>query len=205
MREQGDRQHPGLTETIDQPGDLGSGDRLGDGEAAGHAARGAVRAGRSVDQPDDAEAGHRDPDPGRGRRTIELPGAWGTQYRCVAVGRRVDPSGESRHGVPAAARLGRGPGRGRPASPVCPSAENRPCSAGSGDARHLPALSTGRILEFQSDTNIVPSLSTGTLRLSSTSAATATSYGQPYCVSSRPPAHSRSTSGNSPATASYAA
>ena len=80
------RQHPGLAEAVDQPGQLRAGHCLGDGEPAGHQPGRGIGAGPGVHQPDDAQAGHRDADAADGGGQEEGGGAGRAQQG--AVGRR---------------------------------------------------------------------------------------------------------------------
>lgn len=71
--------HPGLPEPVDKAPDLWPGDGIRDSEPAGHEARGGVRSGARMHQPDDADARHGDaqtPDcggkkEGRGTRSAQ--------------------------------------------------------------------------------------------------------------------------------------
>jgi len=86
VSQQRGQQHPGLAEAVDQPGQLRARHRLGDGEAAGHQPGRGVGPGLRMHQPDNAQAGHRDPDAPDGGGQEESGGARSAQQS--AVGRR---------------------------------------------------------------------------------------------------------------------
>jgi hypothetical protein len=77
--EQGEWQDAGLTELVDQAGQLRTDQGLGEGEPGG-----AVGAGAGVYQPDQAKAGHGDADAAHGGGEEEIGGTGDAQQRTVA-------------------------------------------------------------------------------------------------------------------------
>lgn len=130
MSEQQRGQDPGLAETVDQPRDLWSHHRFRNSEAAGHRPGYGVGAGPGVHEPDQAQAGHRDPDTADGGGGEEGRGARCAQHG--SVGRR-------RHGASFTARRSGPPGVvGVQISRPVVFAWSWKCRAWCGDARPTP-------------------------------------------------------------------
>jgi hypothetical protein len=104
MGEEGERQDAGLTEPVDQTGQMRADQGLGEGESGSGEAGGAVGASAGVQQPDQAKAGHGDADAADSGGEEEGGGAGGAQQATVA------DSGVRHDSALTAARRGEPPG-----------------------------------------------------------------------------------------------